>query len=180
MVYTYNECAEKYQNDYQIKKALQEGLLKKLEPGIYSDREFEFESSIIAKKYPKAVFTMNSAFYYLGLTDTIPDKYYVATDKDAAKIRDRRIVQIFDNYKTLEMGIILHEADGAEVRMYGYERMLLELLRNKKRLPFDYYKEIILNYRRRIESMDIALMQDMAEQMPKTDMILETLQMEVL
>lgn len=180
MLYTYKDCIEKFQNDYQIRKALREGGLRKLEPGIYSDREFEFESAIIAKKYPHAVFTMNSAFYYLGLTDTIPDKYYVATDKDASKIRDRKIVQVFDNYRTLEMGVIMQKVDGGEVRMYGYERMLLELLRNKNRLPFDYYKEIILNFRRRIESMDIALMQDMAERMPKTDRILETMQMEVL
>lgn len=58
--------------------------------------------------------------------------------------------------------------------------MLLELIRNKSRLPFDYYKEIILNYRKRIDSMDITLMQDMAEELPKRDMILNTLEMEVL
>ncbi len=180
MVFTYNECAEKYHNDYQIRRALTSGELKKLEPGIYSDSDFEVGSAIISKKYPHAVFTMKSAFYYLGLTDTIPEKYYLATDKDATKIRDKRVVQIFDNYNTLELGMITHDADGIDVRMYGYERMLLELLRNKKRLPFDYYKEIILNYRRKIEKMDLDMIQEMAEFLPKSDMIMETLQMEVL
>lgn len=180
MIYTYKECLKKYINDYQIRKALKNGSLRKIEPGFYSDRDFEFETSIISKKYPKAVFTMRSAFYYLGLTDTIPDKYHLATDKDAAKITDKRIVQYFDNYKTVELGMIDYEVDGAVIRMYGNERMLLELLRNKNRLPFDYYKEIILNFRKRIDRMDIPLIQDMAEKLPKTDIILDTLEMEVL
>lgn len=180
MLYTYNECLKKYKNDYQITKAVSNGEIYKIESGIYSDKSFEFETAIIAKKYPKAVFTMKSAFYYLGLTDSIPDKYFLETDKDAAKIRDKRVVQTFDNYGILELGMTTREVDGALIRIYGYERMLLELLRNKNRLPFDYYKEIILNYRRRIDSMDITLLQDMAEEMPKSEMILSGLELEVL
>ena len=43
----------------------------------------------------KAVFSLDSAFYYHGLTDVIPDKYYLTTEKSAAKIKDPRVVQIF-------------------------------------------------------------------------------------
>lgn len=180
MLINYNECIDKYRNDYGINKALAIGELYKLEPGIYSDKEFEFETAVISKKYPKAVFTMRSAFYYLGMTDTIPDKYYLETDKDASKIRDKRVAQSFDNYGILELGLTILDVNGSPMRVYGYERMLLELLRNKNKLPFDYYKEIILNYRRRIDSMDITLMQDMAIQMPKSEMILTSLELEVL
>ncbi len=180
MISNYNECLQRYKNDYQINKALAAGEIFKIEPGIYSDKSFEFETAIIAKKYPRAVFTMRSAFFYLGLTDTIPDKYYLETDKDDAKIRDRRVVQSFDNYGILELGMTMREVDGTFIRIYGYERMLLELLRNKNRLPFDYYKEIILNYRKRIDSMDITLIQDMSEEMPKSEMIINSLELEVL
>ena len=34
-----------------------------------------------------------------------------------------------------------------EIHMYNKERMLVELLRNKNKLPFDYYKEILENYK---------------------------------
>ena len=123
---------------------------------------------------------MNSAFYYLGLTDSIPDKYHLVTDKDASKISDQRVVQYFDNFKSLELGMIDYEVDGELIRMYGNERMLLELFRNKKRLPYDYYKEIIQNYRKRIEKMDIAFIQDMAQELPKSDFILDAFETEVL
>ncbi len=180
MLFTYNETFKMCKNDYGIHKALKSGKIFKIEPGIYSDKEFEFELAVISKKYPKAVFTMKSAFYYLGLTDTIPDKYYLATDKDAAKIRDPRVVQVFENSGNLELGMTIREVEGITIRVYGYERMLLELLRNKSHLPFDFYKEIILNYRKRIGSMDITLLEDMAQELPKSDMILNTLDMEVL
>ncbi len=78
------------------------------------------------------------------------------------------------------MGMTIREVEGITIRVYGYERMLLELLRNKSQLPFDFYKEIILNYRKRIGSMDITLLEDMAQELPKSDMILNTLDMEVL
>lgn len=180
MIYTYNECLERYKNDYQIKKALDSGQLRKIESGIYSDEDFELETAIISKKYPKAVFTMDSAFYYLGLTDTIPDKYYLVTDKDASKIRDARVMQSFENSSILELGLTERDVDGAKIRMYSYERMLLELLRNKNKMPFDRYKEIIQNYRKRVDKMDITLLLDMAEEMPKSDMIIKALELEVL
>ena len=93
---------------------------------------------------------------------------------------DKRVVQYFDNYQSLELGMINYEVDGGMIRMYGNERMLLELFRNKKRLPYDYYKEIIQNFRKRIDKMDIAFIQDMALELPKSDIILEAFETEAL
>ena len=56
------------------------------------------ELEIIMKKYPNAILTLNSAFYYYGLTDTIPDHYYVATPKSNRKIEDVRVKLSFDLY----------------------------------------------------------------------------------
>ena len=76
MIFTYNECIDKYNGLYQFRKALSEGKLRKIEKGYYSDAKYESELAVISHKYPKAILTLNSAFYYHGLTDTIPDYYY--------------------------------------------------------------------------------------------------------
>ena len=55
------------------------------EKGLYSEDRYVPELEIIMKKYPNAILTLNSAFYYYGLTDTIPDHYYVATPKSNKK-----------------------------------------------------------------------------------------------
>ena len=180
MLYSYQECLEKYGNDYQIKKELAEGRLFMLEKGIYSDKQYVPELDIITKKYPDAVLTLNSAFYYHGLTDTIPKKYYLATEKGKRKITDLRIKQIYENSGELLLGVIQMVYDNSTITIYNKERILIELIRNKSKIPFDLYKEIISNYRNEIDNLDIALISDYAYELPKTNMVMDTIIREVL
>ena len=179
MIYTYHECIEKFKTDYEIRKQLAQGRLKRVRRGIYSDEVYESDLAVISKTYPYAVFTMNSAFYYHGLTDTIPRSYYLITDKDATKIKDKRVCQFFDNHNSLSLGVEIMNYNGAEIRIFTRERMLVELIRNKNKLSFDYYKEIIANYRKLIYELDIQSVQEYAMQLPKSRLVLDTLQLEV-
>lgn len=180
MVLKFNECIEKYGSKYNIKKLLAEKKLYQHEKGIYSENRYVPEYQIISKKYSKAIFTLNSAFYYHQLTDVIPNKYYLATSRGAAKIKDDRVVQIFDNSECVEFGAEMIQYGEIAIYMYNKERMLIELLRNKNKLPFDYYKEILGSYRNIINELDIQMIQDIAMEMPKSRMILDALQLEVL
>ena len=179
MILTFSECIEKYGSKYKIKKLISEGKLYQLEKGIYSEKKYVPEYQIISTKFPKAIFTLNSAFYYHQLTDVIPDKYYLATGRGGSKINDERVIQIFENSDALNFGAEMIAYGDALIYMYNKERMLVELLRNKNRLPFDYYKEILGNYRKIINDLDIPLIQDMAMDLPKSRMIMDALQMEV-
>ena len=180
MLYTYDECINKFGTKYFVKKAVENGSLFQLDKGIYSDRKRVSEEVVIARKYPKAVLTLNSAFYYYNLTDVIPEKHYLATDRDAAKIPDKRVKQIFERNDLLNLGATTYSRDGGIVNIYSKERMLVELLRNKNKLPFDYYKEVLLNYREIVHDLDIRAVQDYAVAVPKSDMIMELLRLEVL
>ena len=71
MLFSSKECKEKYGNYYQINKAIQAGTLYKVADAVYSDTPRVSELEIIMYRYPQAVFTLNSAFYYHGLTDVI-------------------------------------------------------------------------------------------------------------
>ena len=90
------------------------------------------ELEIIMKKYPNAILTLNSAFYYYGLTDTIPDHYYVATPKSNRKIEDVRVKQIYENSNALEMGktTIEYDDEGASLLINSNQQMLSEKLRS--------------------------------------------------
>ena len=61
------ELKEKLNSDYQIQKAVEEKKYYKVDMGLYSDKEFVNPLEIIAKKYPNAIFTFDSAFYYFDL-----------------------------------------------------------------------------------------------------------------
>ena len=180
MLLSYHECLEKYGTDYQIKKKLQEGHLFITEKGLYSDERYVPELEIIKKKYPNAIMTLNSAFYYYGLTDTIPEYYYVATPKSNRKIEDVRVKQIYENSDAFEMGKTTIEYDGVDITIYNKERLLIELIRNKRKFSFDLYKEIIGNYRKLIHKMDMAQITEYAYELPKTNMVMETIRLEIL
>ena len=179
MLYSYKECKQRYHTDYAMRKVILSGDLIKISRGVYSDAGKEQDLSVIGKTYPYAVFTMNSAFYYQGLTDTIPKKYYLITDKDSTKIKDKRVVQYYDNNDSLDLGMEKKVYNGSRIRIFNRERLLVELIRHKNDLPFDYYKEIIGNYRKLVYQLDIQAIQEYAEQLPKTKMVMEALQMEV-
>ena len=53
------------------------------------------------------------------------------------------------------------------------------LIRHKNKLSFDYYKEIIGNYRKLVYQLDIQAVQEYAERLPKARLVMEALQMEV-
>lgn len=179
MVLTYYDCRNKYGSAYQIKLQIKNGKLYKIEKGIYSDQKFNSENEIIMVKYPNAIYTMDSAFYYYNLTDTIPDHHYLATPRGTRKITDSRVKQIFENSSGFELGKTVMKRGNTEINIYSRERMLVELIRHKNSLPFDYYKEIIGNYRKILMELDIQEIQEVAYNLPKKDMVMQTLQLEV-
>ena len=80
-VFHYRQCIERYHNDYFLERAVINGELRKVEKGVYSDTPSWSELALVAFKNRDAVFTLNSAFYYQDLTDSIPDRYYLGTGR---------------------------------------------------------------------------------------------------
>ena len=174
-----SECLREYGSDYFIRQKINAGELFRIDKGIYSEREYVPELALVCYKYPKAVVTLNTAFYLYGLTDEIPDEYFLATKREAAPVSDKRVKQIFMPKDLLTIGKTIIEEKGFPIPVFDRERMLIELIRYKSKLPFNYYKEIIGNYRRILPQLDPEKIRDYAEIMPKRDMIIRTLQMEV-
>lgn len=179
MIYNHKEIKEKYKSDYQIKKAIENKEIYKIEKNIYSDTKNINYLEIISKKYPNAIFTMDSAFYFHNLTDVIPNEIALATKSNALRIKDDKIIQVFTSEKLFRIGKIEMTVEGAIINVYDKERMLIELIRNKNQITFDYCKEIISNYRKRINNLDVSKIEEYIEIFSNEEHIYETLQREV-
>ncbi len=155
MIYSGKEVLEKYGTRYNLSKALKNKEIFKLEHGIYSDKDLVNPMIIASKKYPSAIITMDSAFYYYDLTDVIPKKTFVATNRNSNTIKDEKIIQIRVPKEILNYGKEDVIVDGEKVKMYNKERLLVELIRKRKQISFDYYKEIVSNYRKISEDLDM-------------------------
>ena len=179
MIYTYKELKEKYKSTYKINKLIDSQKLYKIESNIYSDTQSTNYIEIISKKYPNAIFSMDSAFYFHNLTDVIPQKINLATERNATRIKDSQIKQILITKRLFEIGKTQINIENVIINIYDKERMLIELIRNKNQMAFDFYKEIIINYRKIINKLDISKLEEYIELFPHQDYIYEILQGEV-
>lgn len=179
MVFSYKELKNKYKSNYQIKKLIKKGLIYKVDDGIYSDKFNCHYLEIVLKKYPNAVVSGNSAFYYHNLTKVIPSRVYITTNRNSGRYNDSNIKQSYTYDKYLSLGKTYIDYEGVKVAIYDKERMLLELVKNKSIIAYDYYKEIIHNYRKIIDKLDICKLQEYASVYPNGDRLMAMIQNEV-
>ena len=179
MLYTHSEIKEKYKSTYQIRKALEKKEIFKLEKGIYSDKPSAHYLSVIMKKYPYGTIASHSAYYYYDLTDVIPEKIFLATNRNSTTINYNGIKQIRMTDDLYKLGKTQIEYEGALVNIYDKERMLIELARNKNQMGYDLYKEIVSNYRKIANDLDIYKLEKYLRHFTNEDKIFKIIQDEV-
>ena len=180
MILTYGECIERYGTDYKIKKEIQAGRLFQKEKGIYSDEKWCSDITVITVRYPRAIFTGESAYYYYGLTDVIPDKFHLATLRTDSRIKDPSVQQYFINENLFKVGKTSMTYYGVQIPIYSRERLLVDLIRQKSKLSYDFYKELIGSYRRIAEELDFFLVEECTEPLKNKNSILKAIELEVL
>ncbi|MCI9016384.1 MAG: hypothetical protein HFJ53_04370 [Clostridia bacterium] len=179
MLYYFNELLENGLSKYQIEKKVASNELFKISRGIYSDEELPNDLSVIVKKHPNVILTLNSAFYYYDLTDKIPEYYYLATDIKAYIIKDSSVKQVFMKKDFLKVGLSKCKIEETELFIYDKERLLIELVRYKTKLPYELYKEVINNYRKIKNELDFMKVYKYA-QIFNSSYIMQTIEKEVM
>ena len=180
MLMTTQECLAKYGSFYRIAQAVRNGELHKIAHGVYSDNNRYRDVELLLKRYPAAVVTMLSAYYYYGLTDNVPDKIHLAVERDGTKIMDPKVVEYFVPKGTGSIGVVNAELHGMELRIFDKERLLIETVRMRTKMPLDLYHEVIGNYRREADALYPAKMEDYLDSFPKRDVIFDVIKKEVL
>ena len=181
MLMTAAECRERFGGAYRVQKAIREGVLFRIESGVYADKSECTEIELLLFKYPRAVVTMESAYYYYDLSDAIPERHALAIDRDARKISDSRVVQYFVPHGTIDIGVTeMKLADETVSRIYDRERLLVETIRYKTKLSYDLYREVIGSFRAIASELYTARMCDYLEAFPRRDALLRTIESEVL
>lgn len=173
------ECLKEYGSDYYINQMVAEGKLFRVDKGIFSEKEHVPELALLSYKYPKAIITMETAFYLYGFTDEVPDVCTMATKREAAPIVDSRVKQLFMPKELLRLGAETMDYKGYDIQIFDRERMLIELVRYKSKISFNYYKGILGNYRRILPQLNTEKIRNYAESVPKSDMVIRILRTEV-
>lgn len=130
----------------QIPKYVQSGLVRKVYYGLYIDNNlFEDEYFIIQKKYPSAIFSYNTAFHILNLTNRTPYKVDI-TLKRKQRIRGNYSVH-YVSEKYYDIGIIETMSPcGNPVKVYNAERSICDMLRTEGEFDLELQNRILDYY----------------------------------
>lgn len=179
MLYNYKEAIVKFKTDYNLKKEIENNKFYKIKDGIYSDIPNPHYLSILKKEYPYCVISGHTAYYFYGFTDIIPSYIIVCTPRNATTIMDKEIKQIRMKDELYNLGITTCEYEGVNIPIYNKERLLIDLARNKNKIGYDLYKEIIENYRKISDSIDMYKVEKYLEYFKDSERIYKILMSEV-
>lgn len=135
-------------SNYQIQNLVKKKALYFINKGIYSTTSEVNYLEVISKKHPNAIFTLETACYCYGLIDTLEEPYVIATKQKDRKINDEKVKQIFMKDNLYSIGINSIKFQNINIKLYDLERLLIDVIRNKKNMDFDKYEKIINSYKK--------------------------------
>ena len=128
-----------------IQNFLDKGIIEKVSHGLYMDSKlFKDEYYILQKKYPLAIFSYNTAFHILNLTNRTPNEIDITVPRDKKVRGNYNVHRVSENY--YEVGIIDAESSlGNPVKVYNTERCICDMLRSEGEFDLELQNRI-LNY----------------------------------
>ena len=179
MVYTWEQIVDREGGITQAYKIVDEKKYKKVAHGVYVD-DFEHISELeqLFARYPRATLTMQSAFDYYGLSDYIPDKYYLATPYNAHPIDNSKVQQSYINEEAMQVGRVRLPTDYGFIYIFDKERMLIELFRLKAKIPHQYFMELVSSYRslKTNDEISLAKVSEYCQKLSRGQRILKDIQ----
>lgn len=170
MIYTAKELINSGETEYSIRNKISNGKLFLLERGIYSDEKNPFlDEEYICKKYPKAILTGPSAFFFYGLTDFYPDCFYLSTEQHSFPIKRSDVFQSYQDSLLFNVG----KTTINNVNIYDLERTLIELIRLKEKYPSELYYEVLNNFRKNKHKLDFYKVNEYAKKFKNGDSLLK-------
>ncbi len=111
-----------------------EGIIERIERGIYVTKEFKYDEYYLFQlKYPKAIFSYNTALYFYEMTERTPIKMDVTIYREYNPHRFKDFVNVYKVSKELyDLGVIEKKSpQGMKVKTYNLERTVCDIIKDK-------------------------------------------------
>lgn len=151
-----------------LQKMLAEGQLERVARGVYvSIDSIEDEMYFMQTKYPKLIYSHETALYLHGLSDRAPFQYSASVPsgyKVVGNLADR--FKIYYVKKELhEQGVeTVKSAHGNPIRTYILERTICDLIRSRNRIDVQILNDALKRFVK-IKSADYSILMDHAKKL---------------
>jgi predicted transcriptional regulator of viral defense system len=145
-----------------------EGKLERVERGVYvATDSVEDEMYAMQGKYPKLIYSHETALYLHGLSDRTPFEY-TATVPSGYKVVDRITERIKVYYIKKESHILgvtkVKTSFGNIIKVYNIERTICDIIRSKNRVDIQIINEAMKRFVK-IKSVDYTLLMEYAKKL---------------
>lgn len=139
-------------NKYQLQKLVENGVVEKIQHGIYKLASYQINELVEIKKIiPNGIICLYSAWNYYELTTYIPHEYHVAIEKKSKiKLPDYPPIKIYYwNSSILQLGINQVKIDTVKIDIYNIEKSVCDVVKFRNKIGKDILNEILTNYLQR-------------------------------
>ncbi len=153
-----------------------EGKLERVDRGVYvSTNSIEDEMFSMQTKYPKLIYSHETALYLHGLSDRTPFEYSASVPsgyKVVGSVADRfKIYYIKKEFH--ELGVeAVKSSHGNPIRTYNVERTICDLIRSRSRIDIQILNDALKRFVK-LKSADHSLLMDYARKL-KIEAILKS------
>ena len=129
-----------------LSKMEKEGIIEKIERGIYITKEFKYDEYYVFQlKYPKTIFSYNTALYFYEMTERTPIKMDVSIPKNYNPYRFKDIVNVYRiNDEIFDLGAIYKKSPlGMKIKTYNLERTVCDIIKDKDSLDIEIRNKAI-------------------------------------
>lgn len=123
-----------------------EGIIEKIDRGIYVTEDFKYDEYYLFQlKYPKAIFSYNTALYFYEMTERTPIKMDVTVCREYNPHRFKDLVNVYKVSKELySLGIIEKKSpQGMKVKTYNLERTVCDIIKDKDSIDIEIRNKAI-------------------------------------
>lgn len=123
-----------------------EGIIEKIDRGIYVTKDFKYDEYYLFQlKYPKAIFSYNTALYFYEMTERTPIKMDVTVYREYNPHRFKDFVNVYKISKELyNLGVTEKKSpQGMKVKTYNLERTVCDIIKDKDSIDIEIRNKAI-------------------------------------
>ena len=133
-------------NYYYINKFIESGIIERVNVGLYKSTENILDDYyVLQQKYSYAIFSYNSAFFLLNLSERVPINIDMTIPR-TKKIRGHyNIHRISDKYYNIGITEVV-DPMGNTVKIYNAERSICDMIKTNGLIDLELQNRILNNY----------------------------------
>ena len=149
-IYSRAELKELNINDNMVRSLINEGYLNRIRQGIYTTNQVELDMEYLLQlKYNKCIISHESALYYHGYSDRVPENISVTVPEHygTSRLKGKNLRIRYCKPDLIKNGVVeITSSYGNPIMVYNLERTICDIIRHYSSVDIEIANKAIRQY----------------------------------